>query len=254
MSIIYELHKPPGGKNHLNPRSEDIFTANVFGLLKLLPPRLWLLRILQRTYYGERGFVKLPYSQFAITFWRKLDHPPFRKGLSEIDIFVEVPPIIILIECKLLSPIGKGQILRYLDLAAYHYYSQSCQNVYFLLITKDQREPHELTRYRDPKEIEPKLTKIRPHADYKRVSAALAQNIGWISWADILEIIDGLPRASLPYSERQIIEELIHYMNYKLSSEGSIVAQRQEIARDYRNTEDLELIKSGQRKKGGDYT
>ena len=219
MSIIYELHKPPGGKHHLNPRSEEIFTANLFGLLKLLPPRLWLLRILQRM-HGERGFVKLPYSQFSISFWKKLNHPPFRKGLSEIDIFVEVPPIIILIECKLLSPIGKGQIIRYLDLAAYHFYSRSCEKVHLLLISNDESEPEALTKYRNPREIEPKLTKIRPYVDYRRVSAALAQNIGWISWNDILEILDGLSHTSLPYSERKIVEELQRYMNFKLGSEG----------------------------------
>ena len=121
-------------------------------------------------------------------------------------------------ECKYLSPIGKDQIIRYLDLVAYHYYSQNCENVYLLLITDDTKEPTLLTKYRNPKEIEHRVTRIRPHVDYKKISAALANNVGWISWKAILQVLEELLRARLTYSEKKIVEELVCYMRYKLGS------------------------------------
>jgi len=115
---------------------------------------------------------------------------------------------VVLIECKYLSPIGKDQIIRYLDLVAYHYYSQNCEDVYLLLITDDTKEPTLLTKYRNPKEIEHRVTRIRPHIDYKKINAALAKNIGWISWNVILQVLEELLNARLPYSEKKIVEEL----------------------------------------------
>ena len=217
MSIAYELYKPPGGKKHLNPRSEDILTGNVFGFLKLLTPELWLLSILQRT-YGDRDFTQLAYSGFSIEFWKKLHAPLFRREVSEIDVFLEVPPISILTECKYRSRIENTQIIRYLDIAAYHYCSHNCEEVYFLLISKHQSEPPQLTRYRNPREIELRLTKDRPHVDYKRASIALANNIGWISWMDILRMLEDLSHTRLTYSEGKLIEELVRYLKHKLGS------------------------------------
>jgi hypothetical protein len=139
--------------------------------------------------------------------------------VSEIDILIQVPPIVVLTECKYLSPFREEQIIRYLDLAAYHHYSYDCQNVYLLLISNDPQEPAQLTRHRNPREIEEKLTKIRPHVDYKKVSAALAKNIGWISWGILLRMLDDLPVDRLPHSEGKIIQELILYISHKLRLE-----------------------------------
>ena len=121
-------------------------------------------------------------------------------------------------ECKYRSPIGKNQIIHYLNLAAYHYYSQDFENVYFFLITDDAKEPVSLRKYRNPKEIEDRVTRIRLHVDYEKISAALAKNIRWISWKDILQILEELLRFRLPYSEKKIVEELACYMRYKLRS------------------------------------
>lgn len=121
-------------------------------------------------------------------------------------------------ECKYLSAIGKDQIMRYLDLAAYHYYSQNCKNVYFLLISNNAKEPAPLTIYRNPNKIEDRVTRIRLHVDYEKISAALANNIGWISWNDILQILEELLSARLTYSEKKIVQELVCYTRYKLGS------------------------------------
>ncbi len=113
---------------------------------------------------------------------------------------------------------GKGQIIRYLDLAAFHYYFQNCESVYFLLISDDAKEPASLTKYRNPKEIEDRVTRIRPHVDYEKISAALANNIGWISWKAVLQILEGLLSIRLTYTQEKIVQELVCYMRFKLGS------------------------------------
>ena len=82
----------------------------------------------------------------------------------------------------------------------------------YSLITYDAKEPAPLTKYRNPKNIEDRVTKIRPHVDYKRISAALANNIGWISWKAVLQVLEELLSLRLPYSEKRMVEELVCYM------------------------------------------
>ena len=239
MSIIYDLYKkigkepcPPGTIRvercalNLNPNSEDIVTSNVFGLLKLLHPKLWLERILTHV-YGERSFASLSYDQFSIEFW-KIFRPPlitaYRTWISEVDIVIQLLHFILMVETKYRSTIQKenprkgtrDQVIRYLDLLAYHYYSCNFKDVYFLLVTNDSNEPQLLTNYRDPKEIEPGLSKIRPHVDYKSISTALAHNLGWISWKAVLQILEEMrSTVNLHFSEEKIIEQLILYLKFK---------------------------------------
>jgi hypothetical protein len=240
VSIIYELYKktgkqtcPPGTIRvercplNLNPNSEDILTGNVFGLLILLHPRLWLEKILTRV-YRQRNFTSLPYDQFSIEFWRKFRPPlitAYRTWISEVDIFIQLLNFVLIVETKYGSTVTKenpqkgtrDQVIRYLDLLAYHYHGCNCKDAYFLLITNDPNEPPLLTKYRDPKEIEPGLSRIRPHVDYKSISTALAHNLGWISWKGILQTLEEIRRTvDLHFSEEKIIDLLITYLKFKL--------------------------------------
>jgi hypothetical protein len=130
-----------------------------------------------------------------------------------------------MIETKYGSTIQNGnlrkgtpdQVIRYLDLLAYHYHSCNSNDAYFLLVTNDPKEPQLLTKYRDPKKIEPRLSRIRPHVDYKRISTTLAHNLRWISWKAILEILEEMRGiVNLHFSEDKIIEQLVLYLKHKV--------------------------------------
>jgi hypothetical protein len=240
MSIIYDLYKqtgkkpcPPGTVRvercalNLNPNSEDIVTSNIFGLLLLLYSKLWLERILTQV-YGERTFTSLPYDQFSIKFWKKFRPPMitfYRTWVSEVDIFIQLLHFVLIVETKYGSTITKenlrkgtrDQVIRYLDLLAYHYHGCNCKDAYFLLITNDSSEPPLLTKYRDPKEIEPGLSRIRPHVNYRTISTTLAHNLGWISWKGMVQILEAIRTTlNLHFSEGKIIEQLILYLKQKI--------------------------------------
>lgn len=240
MSIIYDLYRRTGKTPcsprslrvercplNLNPNSEDIVSSNVFTLFTLMRPNLWVERILTHV-YGKRSFASLPYDQFSIEFWKKFRPPmitAYRTWISEVDIVIQLPHFVLMVETKYVSTITKenlqrgtrDQVIRYLDLLAYHYHTGNCKDAYFLLITNDSNEPPLLTKYREPKEIESGLSRIRPHVDYKSISAALAHNLGWISWKAIVQILEDIrSTVDLHFSEERITELLITYLRFKL--------------------------------------
>jgi len=212
---------------NLNPNSEDVVSSNVFGLLTLLHPKLWLERILTHV-YGKRSFTSLPYDHFSIEFWKKFRPPlitAYRTWISEVDIVMQLLHFVLMVETKYGSTITKenlrkgtrDQVIRYLDLLAYHYHTCNCKDAYFLLITNDSNEPPLLTKYRDPQEIESGLSRIRPHVDYKSISTALAHNLGWISWKAIVRILEEIRSiVNLHFSEDKIIEQLALYLKHKV--------------------------------------
>jgi hypothetical protein len=97
------------------------------------------------------------------------------------------------------------------------HYENYCRDIYFLLITDDEMEPKELSQFRDADNLEEFIEQLRPHTDYKRLCIHLSQNIGWISWRQILHILEGISIANLHYSEQAIIKDLQLYLSYKLN-------------------------------------
>jgi len=75
-----------------------------------------------------------------------------------VDVTISYKDGIIFIEAKYLAPVSlrttsdprRGQIIRYLDLAAYHYlnHPDGVKEFYFVLIMDTEKPPWILTRYR----------------------------------------------------------------------------------------------------------
>jgi len=173
MSIIFELYKTSGKKvcppNYVRKSncplivpttSEDLLTANVFGILKNLDPKIWLRKFLGEAIRGK-DFSRHTFKNLSFEFWRKYRPPlnmKYREGISEVDVTISYKDGIIFIEAKYLAPVNlrtasdprRDQIIRYLDLAAYHYlnHPDSVKEFYFVLIIDTERPPWILTRYR----------------------------------------------------------------------------------------------------------
>ena len=99
MSIIFELYKTSGKKvcppNYVRKSncplivrttSEDLLTANVFGILKNLDPKIWLTKIL-REWKGEdpgeaikgKDFSRHTFENLSFEFWKQYRPPANRK-------------------------------------------------------------------------------------------------------------------------------------------------------------------------------
>ena len=240
MSIMFELHKSmgkrpcaPGTRVErcpmiVNENSEDLLTSNVFGLLKYLPPAMWLTPLLEIAFEG-RTFRSIDRGKIKVEFWKKLPSPPGAKhqeGIQEIDLVIRIRHLIILIECKFKSPVNMGgsgssvrdQLARYLDAATFNYWpdSDTKREIYLILLTDTECEPEILSRYRDPETVFGCLTQVRLFVDCERASQMLASNIGWTTWRDLLRILENQDPKMLPFVESMIISDLIDYLRYKL--------------------------------------
>ena len=237
MSIMYQLHKsigkrpcPPGSRVErcpmvVNSNSEDLLVSDVFLLLRYLPSDIWLAPLLQTAFMG-RSFKGIGQDKAKVEFWKKFAAPPTTEtseGIDEIDIFIRIRHLLILIECKYRSLIQTGstrrdQIARYLDAAAFNYWpdSNTKREILFILLTDDEVEPEILSRYRSPEIVLACLTPVRPFIDYEQVSEVLARNVGWTTWGNLLHILEGQGAKGLPPVESMIAADLIEYLRFKL--------------------------------------
>lgn len=240
MSIMYELHKSigkrpctPGSRAKrcpmvINSESEDLLTSNVFGLLKYLSPALWLIPLLECAFKG-RTFQAFGQNSVKIDFWKKLPSPTtakYREGTEEIDLVIRIRHLIILIECKFKATVnmgrpgtmGRDQLARYIDAAAFNYWpdSNARREIFLLLLTDTAMEPEILSHYRNPEKVFECLTQTSPFVDYEHVSQAFARNIGWVTWKDILKILDRLNVKTVGPTEAMITRDVIEYLRYKL--------------------------------------
>ena len=240
MSIAFELFKSIGKKPCLpgsraercpmviNQNSEDLLTSNVFGLLRYLPPAIWLTPLLELIFKG-RTFRSIDRGKIKIEFWKKLPSPPgakYQEGTPEIDIVIRIGRLVVLLECKYRSPVQgeitrerkRDQILKYLDCGVYHYHPDSetpCE-ILFILLTDMEDEPVILSQYRDPERIFAGLTHARPFIDYESAARKLAKNIGHARWRDLLRILENQDAKRLTSIELMIIADLIDYLRHKL--------------------------------------
>jgi hypothetical protein len=239
MSIEYELFKHIGKKPCspnspravrcplvINETSEDLLMCNIFGRLKYLNPRTWLIPFLETIFKGK-SFSSIAASNIKIEFWQKLPAPPttsHREGIEEIDIVIRIRHLIILIECKFKGAVHMGhsgrdrdQLARYIDAATFNYWSDSSakREIYLILLTDTEAEPEILSRYRNPETVLACLTQDRPFVDYEQASQRLARNIGWVTWRDILAILELKNLKEVSPVEAMIIKDLIQYLKYK---------------------------------------
>lgn len=209
----------------LNSNSEDLLVSDVFLLSRYLPSDVWLMPLLQ-TAFKSRSFKGIDQDKAKVEFWKKFPAPPATEtseGIDEIDIFIRIRHLLILMECKYRSLVQTGsarrdQIARYLDAATFKYWSDSDtrREILFVLITDDEAEPEILFRYRSPDTVLACLTQVRPFIDYEQVGEMWARNVGWATWGNLLHILESKVKKGLPPVESMIAADLIEYLQYKL--------------------------------------
>ena len=255
MSIIFELHKNSGKKvcppNYVRKSncplivrttSEDLLTANVFGILKNLDPTVWLRRFLGEAIKGK-DFSRHTFEGLSFEFWKRYRPPAnrkFREGISEVDVTISYKDGIIFIEAKYLAPVSlrtsndprRDQVIRYLDLAAYHFlnHPDSVKEFYFVLIIDTEKPPWILTRYKSQTNLFKGLTHHGLFQMNQDIGSVLSKGIGWLTWKQlrkILEITRGQFRTGV---ERKFVEDLIVYLDYKIREGKRIRNERKQLS------------------------
>ncbi len=255
MSIIFELFKSSGKKvcppNYVRKSncplivrttSEDLLTANVFGILKNLDPTIWLRKFLGEAIKGK-DFSRHTFDGLSFEFWKRYRPPvnrKYREGISEVDVTISYKDGIIFIEAKYLAPVNlkttsdprRDQIIRYLDLAAYHYlnHPDGVKEFYFVLIIDTEKPPWILTRYRYNQNLTKGLTNpglFKPPVDAGRL---LSKGIGWLTWKQLRKILEITKVHFRTEAERKFVEDLIVYLDYKIREGERIRTERKQLS------------------------
>ena len=126
----------------------------------------------------------------------------------------------------------RDQIIRYLDLAAYHFlnHPDSVKEFYFVLIIDTEKPPWILTRYRYNQNLIKGLTSpglFKPPVDTSRF---LSKGIGWLSWKQLRKILEITRDQFRTQAERRFVDDLIVYLDYKIKEGDRIRAERKQLS------------------------
>ena len=126
----------------------------------------------------------------------------------------------------------RDQIIRYLDLAAFHYlnHPNGVKEFYFVLIIDTERPPWILTRYRYDQNLIKGLTNpglFKPPLDAGRL---LSNGIGWLTWKQLRRILEITKEHFSTETERNFVEDLIVYLDYKLREADRIRTERKQLS------------------------
>jgi len=226
MTIWLELSKNPrenkriysGNQIVLHTGSEDVLTANIFGIIKNLDHDVWFKNFLCETLDAQIDGKEFEDSKFY--FWKRYQSPREynkKEGSSEIDVTLELVGTVVFVEAKYRSGLATGttydkerdQIVRNLDVGLS--YSQKFKKRFFLLIVTNESKPPELlTYYREhPAELERKL--------FYRKGINLISCLAWTNWSKIMNTLKEKLEKFSPM-ERRFVNDLIKYLKIKTFS------------------------------------
>ena len=126
----------------------------------------------------------------------------------------------------------RDQVIRYLDLASYHYlnYPDRVKEFYFVLIIDTEKPPWILTRYRYNQNLIKGLTPpglFKPPVDAGRL---LSKGIGWLTWRQLRMILETTKGQFITATERRFVDDLIIYLDYKIKEAERIRNERKQLS------------------------
>jgi len=109
-------------------------------------------------------------------------------------IVTNIPPVLS-ISSSLNAPMNddsrRDQVIRYLDLAAYHYlnHPDRVKEFYFVLIIDTDRPPWILTRYKSPRNLVKGVTHQGLFPVNEDIGSLVSKGIGWLSWRKVKDFL-----------------------------------------------------------------
>jgi len=210
-----------GNSKILHVLSEDILTANVFGILKNLDPKVWLVSFLQNACnFSRKDFPHLHkddnYSEFSVLLWHDLDQPPlWLEGKTQADVFIVLKNAAILVECKGFAPLQKlvstddrrgdprfwwDQAIR--NIVRGYVYSRKHfgeKDFFFVVLSMSEKEEI-FVQYQDWRRIkdqvesrivkDPELRDAFPKDSVDYICKKLSRQIRWVKWTDLKKALE----------------------------------------------------------------
>jgi hypothetical protein len=213
----------------LRESSEDLLTANVFGILRHLRPGIWLIPLMRAAFPHHRIDPVLNES-VKLTLWKKIEPPPNRgahEGLTEVDVHVTFDQQVLLVESKYTSAISTGtandaqrdQIIRLLDVAHSSMVDGSLfpMSPFVLLIGSWPSEPELVTRYRSAGGVMGALPHLQSRADGEAIASYISKRVGYLSWFDLAKVLTARFEHATSL-EAPFLVELAGYLRHKMGA------------------------------------
>jgi len=248
-----------GNSKILHVLSEDILTANVFGILRNLDPKVWLVSFLQNAcHFSREEFPYLykddNYSEFSVLLWHDLDQPPPRlEGRTQADVFIELKNIAILIECKALAPLQKRVSTDNRESAPRFWWDQVIRNIvrgysysrkhfgqkdfFFIVLSMSEKE-ETFTQYLDWHRImeqvenrilkDPELRDVFPKDSVEDICKKLSRQIRWVKWTDLKEALEksSFNERGVFRSQSRFCKDIVDYLELKTKLWPSLTVRR----------------------------
>lgn len=243
-----------GNSKILHIFSEDILTANVFGVLKNLNPKVWLSSFLKNgCNFSTEEFPFLydddNFSSSSISLWMDLDEPPSElEGITQADVFIELKNAAVLIECKVFAPLQKHVSTDRFETNPIFRWNQAIRNIvrgyayvrrrfrdkdfFFVVLSMSEKEEtfsqyENWARIRDQVEKritkDPDLRRFFPAGSVDAICGKLSRQIRWAKWADLKAVLQacdfGESREFKPQSLFR--DDLVKYLDLKTELYGA---------------------------------
>ena len=218
----------PGCPLILRASSEDLLTANVFGLLRRLRPVLWLEPMLRAAFPGHE-VPRLVLKDVTVALWKKLPPPvgrAGREGLTEVDVYVAFGESVLLIESKFTSGLTprtahdpqRDQLIRLIDVAFSHLVDgEFFPRSPFIMVTGMQDgEPRLVNQYRSANAVRRCIPGLDTRRGGDAVAQLLARQVGYLSWSRIAKTL----AASVQHAgslEAALVMDAVGYIRHKTS-------------------------------------
>jgi hypothetical protein len=239
-----------GNSRILHVLSEDILTANVFGTLKNLDPKVWLVSFLRDACHLSKDefpclYEEDNFSEFNVSLWLDLDKPPPKlEGPTQADVFVETKNAALLFECKGLAPLQKrGSTDKHIQdqrcwwdqavrdiVRGYAYAKRHLvgKDFFFVVLSMSEKEKT-FSQYENwirlKEQVEGRMTKdpelrnVFPADSIDEICKKLSNQIRWVKWSDLKE---SLKKCSFEEygefrSQSRFRDDLVDYLGLKIN-------------------------------------
>jgi hypothetical protein len=223
----------------VRPTSEDVITGHLFQSLGYLNPRWWLPDLLNEA-LGTVRFRRQVYRRLNIDLWQNQPcYPrellPWDEGSTQVDVLIawENPPTTVFVEMKYSSGIstnvsnddGKSgfpsdQLIRNIRVGLHragwfqaedHLFAVPPRDLVVLVVAPSKGHPL-VERYRDADEVR----KAIPHSD-KLIGLPRSPFVGQVTYSQIVSLL-GRQARWLTHAERQVVDHLTAYLEFKLTT------------------------------------
>ena len=248
-----------GNSKVLHVLSEDVLTANVFGILKNLDPKVWLVSFLRNAcHFSTEEFPYLykndNYSEFSVLLWHDLDQPPSRlEGPTQADVFIDSSNAAILIECKGLAPLQKrvstndregdpkfwwDQAIRNIVRGYFHTRTHFGQKNFFFIVLSMNEKENTFTQYLDWRRLkeqvenrilkDPELRNAFPKDHVDDICKKLSRQIRWVKWSDLKEALQmsSFNEKGDFKPQSQFCKDIVDYLGLKTKLWSSVMGTR----------------------------